>query len=142
LRQSNHKRARYRRRGKRKESIREALKIWDKLKHKQLPQDEGGLTVPSVIIPLIRKFVPKSIAADIVGVQPMQMPTGYEDKINVRYSDGIKTKKEQAAERKAQRKAKKAGSRPSKRQARAVARMEEIIDREVARKKHSVEHGL
>lgn len=44
-----------------------------------------------IIIPMIRRIIPSTIATEIVGVQPMQGPVGLVYSLRYKYADGITT---------------------------------------------------
>ena len=103
-----------RQRGKRKVLRREALKTWEALCK---PRPAPPTDFPSVIIPMVRRIMPSTIAHELVGVQPMAVPHGMFgdsasgiEPVTVRYSHGNRTKKEISKQRKAQRKEKKRGT--------------------------------
>jgi len=115
-----------RQRGKRKELRREALKTWARLTYVDKPRQYDGLpSFGSIVMPMVRRIMPSVIARDLVGVQPMTMPSGMfgdisggvEPTFSYRYdTDDDKTKKEISEQRKAERKAKKRESLASRRE--------------------------
>ena len=109
-----------RQRGKRKALRREALKTWARLTQTaQPPQEYDPLAGIGVIFPVIRNVMPRLIAEELVGVQPLAAPTGMfhdmsggiEPTFTMRHRYGNRTQKEISEQRKKERKAKKRAGR-------------------------------
>ena len=52
----------------------------------------GGIAnFPNIVIPMMRRIVPGTIASEIVGVQPMTGPTGFAFSLRYTYGDSLNT---------------------------------------------------
>ena len=127
---SNSIRRRRRLRGKRKALRRDALITWDALKRTREQKSYDKL-----LLPLMRKIMPATIARDLVAVQPMIIPeevfenaaNGTHPVLKYRYAEHDGTKKEISEQRKRERKAKKKGY-TSRRERARMAKAERMLN--------------